>query len=60
VTALTVDLFGPPPKPRGSAQCPRCGRWSRIVRIGHDGAPLSAETGTYAVVDCAQHGRGEV
>jgi hypothetical protein len=51
-------LFLTRPVPKGSAQCPKCGRFTRIVRMVSDASPLSAEEGGYAVVDCALHGRG--
>jgi len=49
-----VDL-GSAPRSLGSAQCPRCGRFSRIVRREQ----LSIEGERYVLVDCAVHGRGE-
>jgi hypothetical protein len=49
-----LDLFGEV-EPRGSAQCPSCGRFSPIV----DGSrPLGIPEDAYAVVECKQHGRG--
>lgn len=52
-----MDLFGTE-KPLGSAQCPTCGRFSRIVRVVNDASPMSAELGSYAVVHCARDGDG--
>jgi hypothetical protein len=51
-------LFLARPDPKGSAQCPKCGRFSRIVQMVNDASPLSAENGGYAVVDCYLHGEG--
>lgn len=53
---MDLDLF-PAPEPRGAAQCPTCGRFSRIVDGSH---PLGIPEDAYAIVQCAQHGRGVV
>ena len=52
------DLFGDEPKKMTSAQCPKCGKFCKVIRSGNDGAPLSAEDGIYVVVDCPVHGKG--
>lgn len=53
----TTDAVFGETEPRGSAQCPTCGRFAPIVGVGADGAPMSAEEGTYyVIVKCPTHG----
>lgn len=42
------------PKPRGSAQCPDCGRFCKIVG---GSTPLAVPEDAYALIECPTHGR---
>jgi hypothetical protein len=55
------DLFGDRPvgQKMGSYNCPTCGRFAKIVRVGNDSNPEYYYESYYIVTDCRKCGIGQ-